>query len=189
MFFALPYERFIISNEISMWGSKKMIHEKFIDDEAVSPVVGTILMVAITVIMAAIIASWSAGIKAPQTPATVGLDVARSTQYNVTITITSIDPPQTVINNLNATFTNGSSVMVKRVLLGKGAPNSTGYSASGEKFGDLITNYLFSGSVSEPTSANVGDSATIWIKGYSEFIVITSTFGDGTVKTLYSQKV
>lgn len=164
-----------------------MIHEKFIDDdEAVSPIIGTILMVAITVIMAAIIASWSAGVKAPTTPATVGLDVARLAQKNVTITITSIDPPQTVVTYLNATFKNGNGTMVKRVLLGSGAPDSSGWNATGF-IPDVKTNYANGSTL--PSTANVGDSATLFIYDYGEFLVITATFGDGTVKTLYSQKV
>lgn len=69
--------------------TKRMIYE---DDHGVSPVIAVILMVAITVVMAAIVSSWSAGIKAPTTPTTIGLDISRSTN-NITVIVTSIDPP------------------------------------------------------------------------------------------------
>ncbi len=165
-----------------------MIHKKLIDDnEAVSPIIGTILMVAITVIMAAIIANWSAGIKAPETPKSVGLDVSRLNQNNVSITVTSIDPPQTVVNAINITFKNGTGATNKRVLLGSGAANSTGHTSGGTLIPDVTTNYVFT--TTNPTSANVGDSATLYINNYGEFIVITVTFADGTVRTAYSQKV
>lgn len=175
-----------------------MIHKKLIDDnEAVSPIIGTILMVAITVIMAAIIANWSAGIKAPETPKSVGLDVSRLNQKNVSITVTSIDPPQTVVNAINITFKNGTGSTVKRVLLGNSAANSTGWSAigsSGTYIPDITSNYVFTKVAdvttgTAPSTANVGDSATLYINDYGEFIVITVTFSDGTIRTAYSQKV
>lgn len=166
------------------------MYKKFIDqEEAVSPIIGTILMVAITVIMAAIISSWSAGIKAPETPKSVGLDVSRQSQQNVTITITSIDPPQTVLTRLTATFKNGTAIPVKRTLLGNGAANATGFSNTATFVSDIKTNYAVPDASSSVTNATVGDSATLYINGYSEFMVITAEYGDGTVKSIYSQKV
>ncbi|MDP2767996.1 MAG: type IV pilin N-terminal domain-containing protein [Candidatus Methanoperedens sp.] len=168
------------------------MNKKFIDgEEAVSPIIGTILMVAITVIMAAIISSWSAGIKAPETPKSVGLDVSRLSEKNVTITITSIDPPQTVLTRLTATFKNGTNVNVKKYILGSGAPSATGWIASTSTFsGEVKTNYANETYVaSPPTNATVGDSSTLFINGFSEFMVITAEYGDGTVKAIYSQKV
>lgn len=74
------------------------------NDEGVSPVIGVILMVAITVVMAAIVSSWSSGVKAPNTPTTVGLDITRSTN-NVTILVTSIDPASAApLPSLNITY-------------------------------------------------------------------------------------
>ncbi|MBU3966178.1 MAG: type IV pilin, partial [Euryarchaeota archaeon] len=61
------------------------------DDRGVSPVIAVILMVAITVVMAAIVSSWSAGVKAPTTPTTVGLDIARNND-TIAIVVTAIDP-------------------------------------------------------------------------------------------------
>ncbi|MBU4076744.1 MAG: hypothetical protein KKI06_08575 [Euryarchaeota archaeon] len=48
-------------------------------------------MVAITVVMAAIVSSWSAGVKAPTAPTTVGLDINRQ-NTNITTVVTAIDP-------------------------------------------------------------------------------------------------
>lgn len=89
------------------------------DDSGVSAVIGVILMVAITVVMAAIVSSWSSGVKAPNTPTTVGLDIARSSS-NISITVTSIDPasaaPIPSINfstsGASCTITNMSSANV-----------------------------------------------------------------------------
>ncbi len=75
------------------------------DDRGVSPVIAVILMVAITVVMAAIVSSWSSGVKAPTTPTTVGMDVSRS-GTNITLTVTSIDPSVAApLNSINATYT------------------------------------------------------------------------------------
>jgi flagellin-like protein len=79
------------------------------NDEAVSPVIGVILMVAITVVMAAIVSSWSSGVKAPNTPTTVGLDITRS-YYNVSVLVTSIDPSSAApLQLLNISYKNVSS--------------------------------------------------------------------------------
>ena len=81
-------------------------HRIFSDDRAVSPVIAVILMVAITVVMAAIVSSWSSGVKAPTTPTTIGLDISRENN-NISIVLTSIDPATSApIPVINATYTN-----------------------------------------------------------------------------------
>ncbi|MCZ7355443.1 MAG: type IV pilin N-terminal domain-containing protein [Candidatus Methanoperedens sp.] len=82
------------------------------NDEGVSPVVGVILMVAITVVMAAIISSWSTSVKNPTAPTTVGLNIQRSSSNNnnITIIVSSIDPVSAApIPYINATYTNSSN--------------------------------------------------------------------------------
>ena len=69
----------------------RLFRGNFKDDRAVSPVIAVILMVAITVVMAAIVSSWSAGVKAPTAPTTVGLDINRQ-NTNITVVVTAIDP-------------------------------------------------------------------------------------------------
>lgn len=83
--------------------TKQKIKNIRTDERAISPIIGTILMVAITVIMAAIIANWSSGIKAPEAPKTVGFDILRTTANTVQITITSINPPSTQVDYVNFT--------------------------------------------------------------------------------------
>jgi flagellin-like protein len=78
----------------------------FKNDSAVSPVIAVILMVAITVVMAAIVSTWSSGVKAPTAPTTVGLDISRENN-NITIVVTSVDPSSSApIPALNATYSN-----------------------------------------------------------------------------------
>jgi archaeal type IV pilus assembly protein PilA len=77
------------------------------NDEGVSPVIGVILMVAITVMMSAIVSSWSSGVKA-NTPTTIGLDISRSGN-NVTVLVTSIDPANAApLPLLNISYQNWS---------------------------------------------------------------------------------
>jgi flagellin-like protein len=74
------------------------------DDGGISPIVGVVLMVAITVMMAAIVSTWSSDVKAPATPTTIGLDIIRDAN-NVSIVITSIDPISAApLPFLNATY-------------------------------------------------------------------------------------
>jgi len=61
------------------------------DNKGISPIVGVVLMIVLTVLMAAVVSTWSSGVKAPATPTTIGLDITREVN-NVSIVITSIDP-------------------------------------------------------------------------------------------------
>lgn len=80
------------------------------DDKGVSPVIAVILMVAITVVMAAIVSSWSAGIKAPTAPTTVGLDISRDDR-NITLVVTAIDPASSVpLREINGSLTNTTGI-------------------------------------------------------------------------------
>src|SRR3972149_6746181 len=128
------------------------------DDRGVSPVIAVILMVAITVVMAAIVSSWSAGVKAPTTPTTVGLDISRNTD-NITVTVTAIDPASSAkIPALNFTYYNYSS-------------------------GNFTTDIN-----SSLPSVDVGDSIELHTYSPSlKQLVITATFKDGSKKVLYSR--
>ncbi|MDD5615544.1 MAG: type IV pilin N-terminal domain-containing protein [Candidatus Methanoperedens sp.] len=129
------------------------------DDRGVSPVIAVILMVAITVVMAAIVSSWSAGVKAPTSPTTVGLDISRSTD-NITVVVTAIDPasssPIPFINFSYNKYDNGYFY--------------TNYSN--------ITNADVGNSIELKTNSSE-------IKQ----LVITARFKDGTKKVLYSRDV
>ncbi len=129
------------------------------DDRGVSPVIAVILMVAITVVMAAIVSSWSAGVKAPTSPTTVGLDISRSTD-NITVVVTAIDPasssPIPFINFSYNKYENGYFY--------------TNYSN--------LTNADVGNSIELKTNSSE-------IKQ----LVITARFKDGTKKVLYSRDV
>ncbi len=129
------------------------------DDTGVSPVVGVILMVAITVIMAAIVASWSSGVKAPTTPTTVGLDIERI-GTNITTVITSIDPPSSApIPLLNISYQNWSD----------GARVN-------------YTNITYA-NVGDNVEFNTSSSTSI------SRIIITATYKDGSKKVLYNSQI
>ena len=129
------------------------------NDDGVSPVIGVILMVAITVVMAAIVSSWSSGVKVPNTPTTVGLDVSR-TNYDISVLVTSIDPPRTAplqLLNISYLYWNGTSFN----------PNSTNIS-----------------------NANVGSFTEFNTNnGTSKRVIITATYKDGSKKVLFNQEV
>jgi flagellin-like protein len=131
------------------------------NDDGVSPVIGVILMVAITVVMAAIVSSWSSGVKAPNTPTTVGLDITRSVK-NVSVLVTSIDPasaaPLTSLN-INYYYWNTTLSTFKT--------NSTNMS-----------------------NANVGDYIEFDTNNItSKRVIITATYKDNSKKVLFSQEV
>lgn len=95
------------------------------DDTGVSPVVGVILMVAITVVMAAIVSSWSSGVKAPTSPTTVGLNIQRSTT-NISIIVTTINPASAApIPYINATYTNSTGGYIYANMSSADVGNST----------------------------------------------------------------
>jgi len=131
------------------------------DESGVSPVIGVILMVAITVVMAAIVSSWSAGVKAPTRPTTVGLDITRDETYVTTI-ITAIDPTSAApITNMSFQYKywNGNSTE-----------------------GSFSTNSTYN------TSIDVGFSRTIDTNSNTvKQFVITATFKDGSKRVIFSQ--
>lgn len=129
------------------------------DDIGVSPVIAVILMVAITVVMAAIVSSWSAGVKAPTTPTTVGLDISRSTD-NITVVVTAIDPASSApIPFINFSYNKYDS-------------------------GSFYTNYsnMTSADVGNSIELKTNSSEI-------KQLVITARFKDGTKKVLYSREV
>lgn len=128
------------------------------DNEGVSPVVGVILMVAITVVMAAIVSSWSSSIKAPTAPTTVGLDISRIDK-NISMVVTIIDPASAApIPSLNVSYQwyNGTTWNT----------NST-------------DKYIVEADVGNTLNINTNNSAL-------KLLVVTATFKDGSKKVLYS---
>jgi FlaG/FlaF family flagellin (archaellin) len=129
------------------------------NDAGISPVIGVILMVAITVLMAAIVSPWSSGVKASNTPTMIGLDLSRYGTM-VSVLVTDIDPASAVplqLLNISYQYWNGTSF----------TPNSTN-----------ITNANV-GSITEFNTNN----AT------SKRVIITATYKDGSKKVLFSDEV
>lgn len=116
------------------------------EDRGVSPVIAVILMVAITVVMAAIVSSWSAGVKAPTTPTTVGLDISRSTT-NITLVVTAIDPASSSpIPNLNISYKNlsdNSNITYAPELPDADVGMSREFNTSSDKLTQLIVTAKF----------------------------------------------
>ena len=138
------------------FGTNRMILK---DDRGVSPVIAVILMVAITVVMAAIVSSWSAGVKAPTSPTTVGLDISRSTD-NITVVITAIDP--------------ASSAPIPFI-------NFSYFKYQG---GTFYTNYsnMTNADVGNSIELKTNSSEL-------KQLVITARFKDGSKKVLYSKEI
>jgi len=138
------------------------------DHQAVSPVIGVVLMVAITVIMAAIIMNWSSGIAAPDIPKQVSVTIIRSDEFIGTITVTSIRPQGTTIQQL--TVINETTVLTDTANVLDGFGNGT--SSPG---GALIS---------------VGDTHTGHFFGnFDEHMVVVATFGDGTEATIFDSNI
>jgi len=135
-------------------GTDRKIHK---DDRGVSPVIAVILMVAITVVMAAIVSSWSAGVKAPTTPTTVGMDISRSDE-TLTVVITAIDPPSSApLPTMNITYMNWSG-------------------------SEFVTNSTPLSNVDVGSSIDLNtQNSTL------KQVVITVTFKDGSKKVIYSR--
>jgi flagellin-like protein len=129
------------------------------DDRDISPVIAVILMVAITVVMAAIVSSWSAEVKAPTTPTTVGLDISRSMD-NITVVVTAIDP--------------ASSAPISFIHLSYYKYNNGNFSLDYSNMTDADVG----NQIELKTNSSV-------IKR----LVITATFKDGSKKVLFSREV
>ena len=133
------------------------------NDEGVSPVIGVILMVAITVVMASIVSSWSSGVKAPNTPTTVGLDISRSVN-NISVLVTSIDPASSApLPSLNITY---------------------------YYWNTTLTSPAFTANSTYMSNANVGDIIEFDTNNITtKRVIITATYKDSSKRVLFSQEV
>jgi len=130
-----------------------------IKDAGIPPIIGVILMVGITVLMAAIVSSWSSEVKASNTPTTVGLDMSRYGTM-VSVLVTTIDPASSAplqLLNISYQYWNGTSF----------TPNSTNITHANV------------GSITEFDTNN----AT------SKRVLITATYKDGSKKVLLNEEV
>jgi len=116
------------------------------NEEAVSPVIGVILMVAITVILAAVIAAFVFGLAGSQTASkTVGLNVQANGTQGFTILITGgADVP--TLNQLNYTVNGvtGASLAAGPYTVGQQLINSSAFELNGKRM--IITGTFKDGS-------------------------------------------
>lgn len=86
---------------------KKMSTKK-LDNKGVSPVIGVILMVAATIVIAGVVMAMLGGFKAPTPAKTVGVSVSRINSTAVDFTIMSIEPAGTTIDLISVTGATGA---------------------------------------------------------------------------------
>ena len=137
--------------------------ELFDDDRAVSPVIGVILMVAITVILAAVIGTFVLGlgdqIQSTTPQASFGFDSADSAT-NVTITHESGN--SIPASNINISATSNF--------------NATGNTSATDNFN--FTSYSWADFPSASTDVSAGSSVTV--------TSTTGGFGGETIRVIYS---
>jgi len=79
------------------------LHELFADDDAVSPVIGVILMVAITVILAAVIGTFVLGLGGQVQDTAPNAQFTWNEESNGNLTITHDGGQSVDVNNMNVT--------------------------------------------------------------------------------------
>jgi len=76
---------------------------KKLDKKGVSPVIGVILMVAATIVIAGVVMAMLGGFKAPASSKVVGVYQNRINTTAITFTVTKIEPAGTVLHAINMT--------------------------------------------------------------------------------------
>jgi flagellin-like protein len=76
---------------------------KKLDKKGVSPVIGVILMVAATIVIAGVVMAMLGGFKAPASSKVVGVYQNRINESAITFTVTKIEPAGTTLTNVTMT--------------------------------------------------------------------------------------
>lgn len=128
--------------------------KKLFEQKGVSPVVGTILLIAITVALAAVVATLVSGLGGRGTPPSAMLTVvARDTGENVTLTIEHAGGDDLVVADLQVKATkatgldtvwNGSTTPLGAVgtTFTVGESGTLSYDYAGVDVGDVLTVYI-----------------------------------------------
>jgi flagellin-like protein len=134
------------------------------NDEAVSPVIGVILMVAITVILAAVIAAFVFGLAGNiQSTKNVAVTAQKPNTSAIVVTYDG-GPSAALVVNLSVSINGASGVN-----MGQNAPGAA-----------------------SPTPMNVGCSTTFYAaNAYTNptSVIVTATFTDGTQQVLLNTNV
>jgi len=91
-----------------MKARKIVRNRRKMDEKGVSPVIGVILMVAATIVIAAVVMGMLGGFKPAAPPKNVGVSANRISDTEVHFTITSIQPPGTNITKMEFRNESGS---------------------------------------------------------------------------------
>jgi flagellin-like protein len=82
---------------------------KKLDKKGVSPVIGVILMVAATIVIAGVVMAMLGGFKAPASSKVVGVYQNRINNETIMFTVTKIEPAGTNISGISMTAPSGAS--------------------------------------------------------------------------------
>jgi len=144
------------------------------NEEAVSPVIGVILMVAITVILAAVIAAFVFGMSSdmPSTTKNVAIGVKGAADGNMTITVQGgTDLPRLAYLKITV-----------------GDDTTSHYTIKDKKIGGAVGTVPTSGSISNAGAFTVGSvwkTTTPPLKaGESRHVIVVGVFNDGTTQIL-----
>jgi flagellin-like protein len=124
----------------------------FADDDAVSPVIGVILMVAITVILAAVIGAFVLGIGGSQE----------------TVPQASFSWEEDSSGNVDVTHEGGGAIEVDRLSFSGACTNSFGITSGSVPFS--------AGDVAECTDGKDSEASLVWSSGTSDKTSILSTY-------------
>jgi flagellin-like protein len=132
-------------------------NRKFMDEEAVSPVIGVILMVAITVILAAVIAAF-----------VFGMGSSLKKTYNIAATTTQIDA-----TTIEVTFNGGPDADLVLWFNASGS-NSEGIALTAATNGNNTAENPTVGTILRLTGATNG----------RDHVIATASFEDGTTQII-----
>ncbi|RLI77615.1 type IV pilin [Archaeoglobales archaeon] len=150
------------------------------DEKAVSPVIGVILMVAITVILAAVIASFVFGMgSSVKKQYTVAAAVSQADNHTIVVTYQG-GPDHDSVDSITVKFSPSNLTSLKYDL----------YNESGNKVNTVA---LYGTNTTTITSPSVGDTITYKVNtsqssvGFNagkDHVVVSATFSDGTSQVI-----
>lgn len=136
------------------------------NDEAVSPVIGVILMVAITVILAAVIAAFVFGMGTPTKAPQASLTISSTSTVTGNITVTHRGGDSLDLNKVKAIIEQGSNRNIINLL--NGTTTST-YST-----GDAIL-------LNPSTTTSLQGQQKVWLNNVGQFASLPSAPGNFTL--------
>ena len=151
------------------------LRELFADDDAVSPVIGVILMVAITVILAAVIASFVLGLGPGSAAPTANFDFDYSEDVSPTIGGTNYD------GFLNVTHDGGDTIGASQLFVRGDSTNVSDRIGWTDAGGDAT------GSVDGGSAVVTGDNVNIGANSDYNFRIIWESDDGGSTQTLAEQ--